>query len=207
MLKWPLSLTKALQPHATTCSGGATACCSRNEARQQCHEKHSAPYHGVLTINSHSGKPQYLFLLANRTSPIHSSPTGPSHLIDQSHQTIFSMSSFFTLDSQTFQLHVSSDFWIFWAIAIPLTGLVVFIWTLWIQRTEVKNIRQRLKAWWKARQAPRPRKAKDEEEVREVVVRIRDEAEFYQQPSRAMSDQRIGNDMPQEGRLLHRFTV
>lgn len=84
------------------------------------------------------------------------------------------MSSFFTLDSQSFQLRVSSDFWIFWAIAIPLTALVILTWVLWIQRTEVSNLWNRLKESWQSarRERRQRRKARDEEKAKETVGRI-----------------------------------
>lgn len=114
------------------------------------------------------------------------------------------MSSFFTLDSETSQVRVSSNFWIFWAIAIPLTLLVISIWALWIQRTEVMRTWQRL--WRKARQRPRARKV--EEIYEEIEDGTRDEARLYEQPSRAVSDQQLGHSVPQQqGRLLHRYTV
>ncbi|MCJ1246450.1 hypothetical protein MMC30_003657 [Trapelia coarctata] len=86
--------------------------------------------------------------------------------------TIFSMSSFFTLDTESSRLLVSSDFWIFWAIAIPLTALVIIIWTLWIQRTEVMNIWKRRKHAWQEQERRRREKANDEEKANEAVGRM-----------------------------------
>ena len=50
------------------------------------------------------------------------------------------MSSFFETTSNN-HLVVSPHFWIFWSVSIPLTVVVLVIYTLWAQRAEVR-------AWW-----------------------------------------------------------
>lgn len=47
---------------------------------------------------------------------------------------IFSMSPFFTAEPGG-RMAVSAEFWIYWAVCIPLTLLVVLIWYLWFRRT------------------------------------------------------------------------
>jgi hypothetical protein len=66
------------------------------------------------------------------------------------------MNPFFFLSPQTQQLQVSSQFWIFWAVALPLTALVIIIWILWTQRKEV------LKLWRLVKRRGRD-KGEDEE--------------------------------------------
>lgn len=51
-------------------------------------------------------------------------------------QTIFSISSLFGTDNG--HLVISSEFYIFWSIAIPLTVVVLVIYTLWAQRAEIR---------------------------------------------------------------------
>ncbi|ERF71513.1 hypothetical protein EPUS_00502 [Endocarpon pusillum Z07020] len=51
--------------------------------------------------------------------------------------TIFSMSSSFDKSHQN-ELLVSSEFWIFWSVAIPLTAVVLVIYALWAQRAGVR---------------------------------------------------------------------
>jgi hypothetical protein len=48
------------------------------------------------------------------------------------------MSSFFSTTPTNDHLLVSSQFWIFWAVSIPLTGVVIVTYTLWVQRAEVR---------------------------------------------------------------------
>jgi hypothetical protein len=52
------------------------------------------------------------------------------------------MSSFFSMAPDGSGLQVSSKFWIFWAFAIPITLLVMAIFTLWIQRREISAVMQ-----------------------------------------------------------------
>jgi len=62
---------KALQPHATTSSRGATACRPRNQTRQQRHEEHSPPHHGIPPINSPCGKHLSSYSAPNPSSLVH----------------------------------------------------------------------------------------------------------------------------------------
>ena len=39
---------------------------------------------------------------------------------------------------------VSSDFWVYWAVTLPLTFVVLAIWLLWINRTDVVSFLQKL---------------------------------------------------------------
>jgi hypothetical protein len=48
------------------------------------------------------------------------------------------MSSFFSTTPNSDKLLVSSQISIFWSIAIPLTVVVIVIYTLWTQRAEVR---------------------------------------------------------------------
>jgi hypothetical protein len=47
------------------------------------------------------------------------------------------MDSFFTRKEK---LQVSSDFWIFLAVTIPVTAAVLLTWMSWIQREEIKKL-------------------------------------------------------------------
>jgi hypothetical protein len=55
------------------------------------------------------------------------------------------MNSLFFLSPQTQQLQVSSDFWIFWAVAIPSAALELLVWLLRTQRKEVRKLWERVK--------------------------------------------------------------
>ena len=50
---------------------------------------------------------------------------------------IFSMSSFF--DNKASGIKVSSRFWIFWTISIPMTLGIMLVWFCWIQRKELRS--------------------------------------------------------------------
>jgi len=48
-------------------------------------------------------------------------------------------SQLITLDSTAqYHLRVSPDFWILWAIAVPLTVVVMVVWRLWYMHTRAK---------------------------------------------------------------------
>jgi hypothetical protein len=47
---------------------------------------------------------------------------------------------------------MSSDFWRYWAVAIPLTALTVATWAVFHQR---RDIRPRLQSYWRSRLANR----------------------------------------------------
>jgi hypothetical protein len=49
------------------------------------------------------------------------------------------MSSFFSNGSNNDHLLVSPQFWIFWSFAIPLTAVVLVVYTIWVQRAEVRD--------------------------------------------------------------------
>src|SRR5205814_3426830 len=49
------------------------------------------------------------------------------------------MSPFITITSDN-KIVVTSEFWIFWAVAGPVTFLVVLLWVLWIQRRETTGL-------------------------------------------------------------------
>ncbi len=49
------------------------------------------------------------------------------------------MSSFFGTTSSNDDLLVSSQFWIFWSVTIPLTVVVLITYTFWAQRAEVRD--------------------------------------------------------------------
>ncbi|ERF70853.1 hypothetical protein EPUS_02375 [Endocarpon pusillum Z07020] len=60
--------------------------------------------------------------------------------------TIFSVSSFFSDAADgSGRLVVSSQFWIFWAVAAPITFFTVVLWFIWINRKEVKKFRDTYK--------------------------------------------------------------
>lgn len=59
--------------------------------------------------------------------------------------TIFSMSSFFSQSPKTTHIVVSSEFWIFWAVAAPITLVVLISFFMWIQRRELYK-------WWRGNQ-------------------------------------------------------
>lgn len=54
--------------------------------------------------------------------------------------TIFSMSSFFSQSPNDAHIVVSSKFWIFWAIAAPITLLVLICYFIWVQRRELYEL-------------------------------------------------------------------
>ncbi len=57
-------------------------------------------------------------------------------------QTIFSVSSFFSPSPDgSGRVVVSSQFWIFWAVAAPITLVIVLIWFVWINRKQVRSFR------------------------------------------------------------------
>lgn len=45
--------------------------------------------------------------------------------------SIFSMQSFFILNPSNNRLIVSDQFWIFWAVSLPTTGLILAGWSIW----------------------------------------------------------------------------
>lgn len=52
------------------------------------------------------------------------------------------MSAFFSDASDgSGRLVVSSQFWLFWAVAAPITIAIVIIWFLWINRKQVKKLK------------------------------------------------------------------
>ena len=53
-------------------------------------------------------------------------------------------------------LQVSGKFWVFWAFAIPVTFVVVAIFTLWIQRCEISDFaRELLHSWYRRKSSNR----------------------------------------------------
>jgi hypothetical protein len=91
------------------------------------------------------------FVAVGHHSLIHSSPSIYSYI--NTPQTVFSMSMFdwqtsATSSSQT----VSSMFWIYWVITVPLTLVVAYSWRLWWKwekrsfdrdvRIEIENIEE-----------------------------------------------------------------
>jgi hypothetical protein len=60
------------------------------------------------------------------------------------------MSSFFSMAPDGSGLQVSGKFWVFWAFAIPITIIVVAIFTLWIQRREISDFaKEFMYSWYK----------------------------------------------------------
>ena len=60
--------------------------------------------------------------------------------------TIFSMSSFFSQSPDDAHIVVSSEIWIFWAFAVPITLLVLICYFLWVQRNELWRGKQDVEA-------------------------------------------------------------
>jgi hypothetical protein len=56
--------------------------------------------------------------------------------------TIFSMSAFFSQTPDNTHVIVSSEFWIFWALAGPITILVLISYFTWVQWAEIRR-------WWR----------------------------------------------------------
>jgi len=83
--------------------------------------------------------------------------------------TIFG-SQFFTLTSDAsedpYRLRVSHDFWLPWAIAIPLTVTVMVAWQLWYRESRAK-LEQGKVPWWRewAANMRKPRRNNDEEQA------------------------------------------
>ncbi|KAH0547935.1 hypothetical protein GP486_008324 [Trichoglossum hirsutum] len=50
--------------------------------------------------------------------------------------TLFSVSTFFSTSPRSPHLTVSSSFWIYWVVTVPLTLVVLIIWRLWMKRAE-----------------------------------------------------------------------
>jgi hypothetical protein len=54
---------------------------------------------------------------------------------------MFSMSMFdFSSTSGTGSVKVSSNFWMFWAVTIPLTFIVLVIWKIWMKFVVKKSM-------------------------------------------------------------------
>src|SRR2546423_107982 len=53
----------------------------------------------------------------------------------QDQQTV--MSPFISINANDTRMSVSSQFWVFWAVAGPITVFVLLAWFLWLQRVEV----------------------------------------------------------------------
>jgi hypothetical protein len=47
------------------------------------------------------------------------------------------MSPFISISVDDRHMSVSSQFWVFWAVAAPITVFVLLAWLLWLQRVEV----------------------------------------------------------------------
>ena len=41
---------------------------------------------------------------------------------------------------------VSSHFWLYWAVTLPLTFIVIVFWLAWTNRKDVRNAMQSMKA-------------------------------------------------------------
>lgn len=54
--------------------------------------------------------------------------------------TLFAM-PLFNWDAETWNNVVKARFWIYWAVAIPLTIVTLAIWSFWQRRRDRKNIK------------------------------------------------------------------
>jgi len=57
--------------------------------------------------------------------------------------TMFSMSVFFG-STDDFRVKISPSFWVYWAVTIPLTILIITIWSIWIQSEKLAPLFFRL---------------------------------------------------------------
>jgi hypothetical protein len=54
---------------------------------------------------------------------------------------MFSMGSFFSTTNNS-RIAVSSQFWLYWAIVLPLTGIVLIVWLSWLRVEKIRARRE-----------------------------------------------------------------
>jgi hypothetical protein len=62
------------------------------------------------------------------------------------------MSPFISISADDRHMSVSSQFWVFWAVAAPITVFVLLAWLVWLQRVEVlKHVEEMVVKYRKTR--------------------------------------------------------
>jgi hypothetical protein len=68
--------------------------------------------------------------------------------------------SFFNFSPETDKWTVSSKFWLYWIVAIPLTGLTMLFWFFFLRETGERRISAAVRVWeWRRRQRAQVGKA------------------------------------------------
>jgi len=61
--------------------------------------------------------------------------------------TVFGTQLIKLKDEKPYHMELSQDFWLIWAISVPLTFVVVIIWRLWYRDAKTK-VKQKSEGYW-----------------------------------------------------------
>ena len=61
--------------------------------------------------------------------------------------TVFGTQLIKLKDEKPYHMELSQDFWLIWAISVPLTFVVVTIWRLWYRDAKTK-VKQKSEGYW-----------------------------------------------------------